>query len=128
MRSPDRLLVAFLTGPILPYVVAGVTIAAALTVGLILVAATIRGEDTATRLKARAPGPVARRVRHILSLHVYTGGPRSYGRGEGRRAVKRRTDWESDATALWSSRPLGGSRSAGPSGSRWGPGYYHGPV
>lgn len=122
MRSPDRLLMAVLTGPLLPYMIAGVVLAATLAVGLVLVAVTIRGEDAVTRLRARAADPAARRVRHILSLHVYTGAPVSYGRPGGRRPAKRRADGESDTVALRTSRPAGRSRS------RWGPGYYHGPA
>lgn len=108
MRNPEHMLMDFLTGPILPYLVVGVIIAAALTVGLVLVAVTIRGEDAGTRLKVRATDPIARKVRNMLSLHVYTGGPFTYRRPRNRRSQRRAGAAQSD--------------------SRWGPGYYHGPA
>lgn len=84
MRSPEHLFTELLPGAAQPYILAGVIIAAALTVGFILLAITIRGEDAETSLEVHPPGPIARSVRHMLSLHVYT--DFSYGSPDGSRA------------------------------------------
>lgn len=72
MESPS-LFLETLPGTAMVYVVAGALVIAALLAGLVVLAIAIRGEDAPNRLGAHEPGPIARKVRHMLDLHVYTG-------------------------------------------------------
>lgn len=72
MRSSGHLSMSFLPAEAQAYLAVGVILAAVMLAGLVWLAVVIRGEDTGSKFKKKAPGPYARSVRHMLNVHVYT--------------------------------------------------------
>lgn len=149
MDSPGRFFMEMLPAVAQVWLVAGLVVAGLLITGLIVLAIAIRTEDAPTKLGARAPGPLANRVRHMLRLHIYTRGDLRHG-VPGRDRHEETTDPDasfdgrvSAAESLSADDPRRPMTMAAPGGGRspqrayaaapeprvpWPPRGYHGPA